>query len=177
MKTISVCVFVAALYTILFISGCKKSSGNTTTGGPTTGGPTTRGPTTTASPTGPTTSRPTSTPSAPTPDGTYLYNGTLTAGINGSVEVHSIKSSRIIDRMVVAGANPYKVIAKNNGPIPFHMVNTAGKDQLIIDNVNALPSIFKSFIKNTTILFFQSNNSIVISVPPAKISIALHHVQ
>ncbi|KAF4708407.1 hypothetical protein FOZ62_025184 [Perkinsus olseni] len=161
MKTISVCVFVAALYTILFISGCKKSSGNTTTGGPTTGGPTTRGPTTTASPTGPTTSRPTSTPSAPTPDGTYLYNGTLTAGING----------------VVAGANPYKVIAKNNGPIPFHMVNTAGKDQLIIDNVNALPSIFKSFIKNTTILFFQSNNSIVISVPPAKISIALHHVQ
>ncbi|KAF4651107.1 hypothetical protein FOZ61_010763 [Perkinsus olseni] len=94
MKAISVCVFVAALYTILFISGCKKSSGNTTTRSPTT-----RGPTTTARPTGPTTPHPTSTPGAPTPDGTYIYNGTLTAGINGSAEVHSIKSTRIIDRM------------------------------------------------------------------------------
>ncbi|KAF4682478.1 hypothetical protein FOZ60_010480 [Perkinsus olseni] len=174
MRTISVCVFVAALYTILFISGCKKSSGNTTTRSPTTRGPTT---TTTARPTGPTTPRPTSTPGAPTPDGTYIYNGTLTPTINGSAEVHSIKSTRIIDRMVVARANPYNVIGKNNGSILFHMVNKAGKDQLIIDNVNALPAIFKSVIKNTTILFFQSNNSIVISVPPVHIFIALHHVQ
>ncbi|KAF4706297.1 hypothetical protein FOZ62_008795, partial [Perkinsus olseni] len=170
MKTISVCVFVAALYTILFISGCKESSGNTTTGGPTTGGPTT-----TASPTGQTTPRPTSTPDAPTPDGTYIYNGTFTPSINGSAEVHSIKSERIIDRMVVAAADPYKVIAENKGSIHFHMVNTSGKDELIIDNVDALPSIFQSMIKNTTILFFESNNSILISVPPVNISVALHH--
>ncbi|KAF4672859.1 hypothetical protein FOL47_011278 [Perkinsus chesapeaki] len=164
---------VATFLVAVNLSGCSSSSSSTTT---TQVPPTSQPSPTTAAPTGPTTPRPTSTPGAPTPDGLYVFNGSISLiGGNASAEVQVTQSTRMIDRLIVATENPYKVVASSNGHVPFHMLDSGGVNKVVIDDPTNLPALFAGVIDQTTIQFFDANNSITISVPSLQIFVALGH--